>query len=294
MILSASRRTDIPAYYADWFFHRLAEGWLLVRNPMNPAAVKRVSLLRQDVDGIVFWSKNPAPMLPRLNLLDGYRYYFQFTLTPYGPGIEPGLPAKAEVMDTFRRLSDIIGPERVIWRYDPILFNPDYTPERHVREFADMARALGGHTRRCTISFIDSYKNTRANSESLRLIDPGDDARRWLARAFAGAAAENGIGVSACAEEIDFSGCGVGRARCVDAELFNALWGLGLSRRKAAGQRKHCGCAQSVDIGAYNTCPGGCLYCYANYSPGMIARNRSAHDSAGPALLPACSPARLP
>lgn len=284
MILSASRRTDIPAYYADWFFHRLAEGWLTVRNPMNPAAAKRVSLLRQDVDGIVFWSKNPAPMLPRLRLLDGYRYYFQFTLTPYGADIEPGLPAKAELTDTFRRLSDAIGPERIIWRYDPILFNPDYTPERHVCEFADMARALGGHTRRCTVSFIDSYKNTRANAEDLRLIDPDSEARRGLARALAETAAVNGIEVTACAEEEDLSGCGVGQARCVDAALFNALWGLDLSIRKAAGQRKHCGCTQSVDIGAYNTCPGGCLYCYANYIPQVVSENVGRHDAKSPSL----------
>jgi hypothetical protein len=284
MIISASRRTDIPAYYSDWFFRRIAEGHVCARNPVNPANAKRISLLPEDVDGIVFWSKNPAPMLARLTELSRYRYYFQFTLTPYGPDAEPGLPDKQAVLGTFLRLSDALGPERVLWRYDPVLLNPAYTAGRHIDLFGGLAHALRGRTRRCTFSFIDLYRNTAANAERLRLQSIDGDTQHALATAFARIAAECGMELFSCAEE-GLAVPGVSRGRCVDARLFNALWGLDLPARKDRNQRPACGCTESVDIGAYNTCPGGCLYCYANYSPGRIGENRGRHREGGEFLF---------
>jgi hypothetical protein len=284
MIISASRRTDIPAHYSGWLFRRLSEGFVRTRNPMNPANIKRISLLPEDVDGIVFWSKDPAPMLPRLTELGRYKYYFQFTLTPYGQDIEPGVPDKAAVIETFKRLSDAIGPERTLWRYDPILINPDYPPERHVELFGNMAAALEGHTRRCTVSFVDMYKNTAANMGKLLLREtlPGEKIR--LAETLARVAAGHGMELCACSEE-GISSPLISRAKCIDAGLFNALWGLNLPMRKDRNQRAACGCTESVDIGAYNTCPGGCLYCYANYKPGMIKKNGERHDANGEFLI---------
>jgi hypothetical protein len=284
MLLSVSRRTDIPAYYSAWLFRRILEGFVVVRNPMNPGSTREISLRPEDVDGIVFWSKNPAPMLGRLDELSQYRYYFQFTLTPYGKDIEPGIPDKAGLIETFKRLSDAIGPERVLWRYDPILLNPVYTVGRHIEEFARMASSLRGCTGKCTISFIDMYKNTAANADKLALAELDDGAKRQLARKFASAASENSISLATCAEDIDLSECGIGHARCVDAGLFNSLWGLSLPMRKDSNQRPACRCTQSVDIGAYNTCPGGCLYCYANYNPAVIDKKRAAHDESAPSL----------
>lgn len=284
MIISASRRTDIPAYYSDWFFRRLSEGYVCTRNPMNPANTKRLSLLPRDVDGIVFWSKDPAPMLPRLAGLNRYRYYFQFTLTPYGPDIEPGVPGKSIVLETFKRLADAIGAERALWRYDPILINPDYPIERHMELFANLAAALDGYTRRCTVSFADMYKNTAANMGKLRLRELRPEEKNALAGELARIAAGHGMELLACSEE-GLEAEGVGRARCVDAGLFNALWGLELPIRKDRNQRAACGCAPSADIGAYNTCPGGCLYCYANYNPGAIEKNKRRHKAEGEFLI---------
>lgn len=272
MIISVSRRTDIPAFYADWFFQRLGEGEVLVRNPVNPSAVRVVSLRPDDVDGFVFWSKNPEPMLSRLNELSAYRYYFQFTLTPYGRDIEPGVPDKPVVVETFRRLADIIGPERMVWRYDPMLLNSAYPTERHLGDFTRLAEALRGCTGTCTISFVDAYRNTKRNAEQLALEPIGDSVKQELVRAFVSIAAERGISLNLCAEDGDYTALGAGRARCVDAGLFNALWGLKLPVRKDRNQRPLCRCHESTDIGAYNTCPGGCLYCYANYAPTLSTR----------------------
>lgn len=284
MILSVSRRTDIPAYYSDWFFRRVAEGCVCVHNPLNAAQIKRISLKPEDVDGIVFWSKDPAPMLERLTELSRYRYYFQFTLTPYGPGIEPGLPDKKAVLETFLRLSDAQGPERVLWRYDPILFNPDYTAESHIDRFGDLAHALEGRTKRCTFSFVDLYRNASANAGRLRLHETDGETKNRLAASLARIATECGMEPCACSEE-GISSPLISKAKCVDAGLFNALWGLNLPTRKDRNQRPGCGCTESVDIGAYNTCPGGCLYCYANYNPKMIGRNRERHDPNGEFLI---------
>ncbi len=285
MIISISRRTDIPAYYSPWLFHRLREGYAVARNPRNPRQERRVSLKPEDVDAIVFWSKNPAPMLPRLQELAGYRFYFQFTLTGYDPEIEPAFADRAALLDTFRQLSDAIGPARVLWRYDPILRNPDYTPERHAELFGRLAHTLRGYTKRCTISFIDDYKNTAANAAKLRLAPMDDGVKTTIAATLAPIARECGIDIMTCAEGIDLTALGIGHGRCVDAGLINGLWGLALPATKDKSQRPGCLCAPSVDLGVYNTCPGGCLYCYANYNTAVIERNREGHDPAGSAFL---------
>ena len=143
MIISASRRTDIPNYYSEWFFNRIKEGYVLVRNPMNISQVSKISLSPDVVDGIVFWTKNPLPILDRLEELREYTYYFQFTLTPYGKDVEPNVPSKNDlIIPSFRKLSERIGKERVVWRYDPILFNDKYTMDYHIKYFKALAAKL--------------------------------------------------------------------------------------------------------------------------------------------------------
>ena len=286
MIISASRRTDVPSNYADWFFNRVREGFALVRSPMAFHKVRRVDLTPAAVDGMVFWTKNPAPMLPRLDELKNYTYYFQFTLTPYGADVEPNLPSKDALIETFKRLSGKIGPDRVIWRYDPILINAKYTADFHITAFERMAWELRGFTTKTVISFIDAgYRGVKGNADKLALSDITDEVKARLAADLVPIARGFGISVDACAEKTDLSRYGVGRARCVDGQLFSKLLGREIGVKKDKNQRPACGCAASVDIGMYNTCPSGCLYCYANYNPATIAKNRLEHDPRSPFIL---------
>ena len=293
MIVSASRRTDIPAYYCDWFFNKLACGAVTVKNPFNPKQERTVSLARDAVDGFVFWSKNPAPMIGRLGLLGGYAYYFQFTLNAYGRDTEPGLPPVADRIATFQKLSELIGPKRVIWRYDPILLSGKYTEEWHAAAFSELCGALRGHAQKVIISFIDDYKaiskrlkengiyipkcNNSAtidattdiiNATTDATIDATTDAAvgsiERIAAALAAEAHSAGMSIESCAEEADLSMYGIGHGKCVDASLIAE--GRAPVLRKDANQRPACGCSPSVDIGAYGTCPCGCIYCYANHS----------------------------
>lgn len=283
MIVSVSRRTDIPCRYSDWFFHRLREGCALVRNPMNPRRISRVSLSPDAVDGFVFWTKNPAPMLARLDELRGWPFYFQFTLTPYGHDIEAALPDKFDVLiPTFLRLAEAIGPERVVWRYDPILFNDTYATELHLEQFRRMARLLKGATDSCTISFLDPYRGIARRLTGLRA--PTAEEQQSLAAGLSAIARENGMQLQTCAEAIDLGRYGISHARCIDAERMSRIAGHPLKIARDRNQRPECGCAASVDIGAYDTCVNGCRYCYANHRPGVLAANLQAHDACSPLL----------
>ena len=206
MIISASRRTDIPAYYPDWFCNRIREGYVCVRNPMNFHQVSRTSLSPDVVDGIVFWTKNPLPLMPRLEELQGYPFYFQFTLTPYGKDVEPGVPSKNDViLPAFQELSRQIGPERVIWRYDPILFTDRYTMDYHITFFSQLARRLEGYTRKCIISFVDLYRNTQTNMSGLGFAPLTEKEIVELAQRLADIAGKHHLVLETCAEQIDLS-----------------------------------------------------------------------------------------
>ena len=286
MIISASRRTDIPSYYSDWFFNRIQEGFVLARNPMNFHQVSKISLSPDVVDGIVFWTKNPAPMIPRLCELQEYMYYFQFTLTSYGKGIETNLPSKNDnLLTSFKRLSEAIGPERVIWRYDPIFINGKYSFEYHLRAFEKIAKELQDYTQKVTISFIDTnYRGVKGNIKDLALLDFPKDIKLDLGSNLANIAHKFGLTIDTCAEDIDLKQFGIGQARCIDERLLGKLLGCDLILDKDRNQRLECGCVASVDIGMYNTCRNGCRYCYANYSKGSVDGNFSRHDLQSPLL----------
>lgn len=286
MIVSVSRRTDIPAFYADWFFRRLEEGFALVRNPVNPRRVSRVNLSPDATDGFVFWTKNPSPMLNRLSRLRDYAYYFQVTLNAYGRDAEPGVPSKRDVIiPAFRRLSELAGRERVIWRYDPVFFSAAYTMEHHVRYFERLAALLAPWTEKCIVSFLDVYRNTRRNMASLGLRDASMEERRALASALAEIARSHDLTLEACAEDMDFGECGIGRARCVDAERLGRLRGVTLKAKKDPNQRPACGCAESVDIGAYDSCLHGCRYCYACAGRLGAPAGAGRHEACSPFLV---------
>lgn len=300
MIISASRRTDIPAFYAEWFANRLREGFVVTRNPFNANQLSKIRLDSDVVDAIVFWTKNARPMLDRLDVVDatGIPYYFQFTITPYRRDLEPHLPDnKTSLVEAFKALSERIGPERVIWRYDPILFSERYTMGYHKRAFEKCASLLAGSASRVVISFIDmDYKNARA-MRKLGVSDGSTEEKNEIASHIASVARALGMTVETCAEEIDLSACHIEHGRCVDPDLIERISGGSLlpkGRDKDKAQRSLCGCVSSVDIGAYNTCRHGCAYCYANYSQGSIETNCGKHDPKSTVLVGSCEPDKLP
>jgi len=286
MIISASRRTDIPAFYSNWFFNRLKEGFVLVRNPMNIHQISKIKLTPDVVDGIVFWTKNPFPILNRLDELREYMYYFQFTITPYGKDVEPNLPSKdIDILNTFKRLSDVVGTDRIIWRYDPILINAKYSTEYHIHAFRQIAETLHRHTRKVTISFIDAnYRGVKHNIKELALQDILKETRMNLGSALAEIAHEYDLTIDSCANKFDFLQFGIEYAHCVDDKLFEKLLGYRLSPTKDKTQRLECGCITSIDIGMYNTCRNGCLYCYANYSQNTLVGNCAKHNPSSPLI----------
>lgn len=285
MIISASRRSDIPTYYAQWFFNRIKEGFVLVPNPMNIHQVSRIKLTPDVVDCIVFWTKNPAPMLNRLDELKEYLYYFQFTLNSYGREIEENIPSKNdEVIHTFKTLSDKIGSQRVIWRYDPILLNDTYDINYHLNYFEKLARKLNGYTQKCTISFVDFYRNTTNNVKELRLKLLTKEDKRTIAKGFADIASNYGFYIDTCAEDIELCDLNISHARCIDDRMIEKIVGCKMNVGKDKGQRPSCGCVESIDIGMYNTCKNGCKYCYANYSASSVEKNCERHDPKSPLL----------
>lgn len=293
MIISASRRTDIPAFYSEWFTNRVREGYCLVANPFNPEQVSRVSLAVDDVNAIVFWSKNPAPLLPGLGELDelGYHYLFQYTICDYPPELEPFVPPLAERIATARELALRLGPRRVIWRYDPIILSNNTGPEFHRHAFARIAAALEGSTTRVILSLVDYYGKTRRNLKPLEQAGwvfeersgAEDDARELLHR-IAQTAHEHGLEAQSCAEAVAMDELGIARGKCIDGELLNELWQIPVSK-KDPGQRGECLCAVSKDIGTNGTCLHGCRYCYSTANMVVADQRNRRHDPMSPILV---------
>lgn len=284
MIISASRRTDIPAFYSDWFLNRIKEGFVLVRNPMNFRQVSQVNLSPDVVDCIVFWTKNPQPMINRLSQLAGYNYYFQFTLTPYDNTIETNVPDKKCLIKTFQELSARIGRDKVIWRYDPILLTNKFDVKHHVKWFEFLANELNGHTKKCVVSFIDMYKKTERNLKGIDLVPMSEELMKEVAHHLSLISKKYNLQLEACCEDIDLTQYGIEPGKCIDDELISKIIGKKLDIKKDPNQRLSCGCVQSIDIGAYNTCQHRCLYCYANFNNALVDKNVRLHSTKSPLL----------
>ena len=286
MIISASRRTDLPAFYSEWLFNRLKEEYVLVRNPMNIHQIGKISLSPDVVDGIVFWTKNPMPMMGRLSELEKYTYYFQFTLTAYDRDVEQNIPSKnGLIIPAFQTLSKSIGRARVVWRYDPIFFNDRYTMEYHCKYFRVLASKLSDYTEKCTISFLDLYKNTERNVRPLNIQVETLEMQYELMQRFSEIAKEYGFYIDTCAEKIELGSLDIPHACCIDKDRFERIGNCKLTLGKDPNQRAECGCVASIDIGTYNTCKHGCLYCYANYSQNTVNKNAMAHNPNSPLLF---------
>lgn len=280
MIVSASRRTDIPAFYSEWFFNRLDAGYLYAVNPMNRKQVSKIVLSPKTVDCFVFWTKNPRPMMDRLSILNqkGFPYYFQYTLTPYGRDIEPCFPDKNQLVKTFRELSCRIGREKVIWRYDPILLSDQYTKEYHYEWFEKLCNSLHDYTNLCVISFLDLYDKTKRNTKELHLQKISREDMLEIGEHFSKIAKKYHLRLETCSEEIDLSQYGIEKGKCIDDRLISQIIGKPVNVKKDDTQREVCGCVKSVDIGQYNTCQHYCAYCYANYSYDKVKENCQKHD----------------
>lgn len=295
MIISASRRTDIPAFYAAWFMNRVRAGYCAVPNPFNPRQVSRVSLQPEDVDAIVFWTRNPRPLVASLDELDerGYRYYFQYTILAYPRLLETKTPPVETAVETFCRLSERIGPQRVIWRYDPIVFSSLTDAAFHRERFTWLAERLRGFTKRVVISVVDGYRNVQARLRKLAVqgVTIPDQMPQQLAgfdelmHGLVETAMRCEMEIVSCAEELDLTGYGVQPGRCVDDALLARAFDVHLNLKKDTGQRDACGCVVSRDIGMYDSCLFGCQYCYATRSVARSAANYAAHNPESPSLL---------
>lgn len=280
MIISASRRTDIPAWYPEWFMNRLREGEVLVPNPYNRKKVNRIVLSPDTVDCIVFWSKNPEPMRPFLREIDemGYRYYFQMTITDYGQELEPKAPGTAEAMATFLLMSQELGKERMDWRFDPIILTEKYSKDYHLEKFEMMCEWLHAATTRCIISFVDAYRGSPYRELEQEEIED-------LAKGLGKIAGRYHLPLYSCAEKLNLKQYGILHGACIDKEKIHGIAGYKLDIKKDSGQRKECRCVESIDIGGYDTCIGGCRYCYAVHSEESAKKKYQQHDPQEPLLV---------
>lgn len=285
LVISASRRTDIPNHYVSWFLQRLREGYVLVRNIRDYHQVRKIDLTAKAVACIVFWTKNPAPLMEHLAAISSYPYYVHFSITPYGSDIEPKIPPLGESIDCFKRLADAIGKERVIWRYDPVFVSKKYPIEYHLASFNYIAHNLKGHTLRCVFSFLDIYHHLVKQMEILEVLPVDEKSRHTLVHNFALQTQENQMEIQTCAEGYDFSAYGVTHTSCIDADIIERLSGFAIEKGRDQGQRKNCRCAPSVDIGMYNTCLNLCTYCYANHSERKVHTNYAQARSNSPLLI---------
>lgn len=288
MIISASRRTDIPAFYAEWFMNRVRAGFCETVNPFDRKRVARVSLAPPDVEVIVFWTRNAAPLQARLPELDrlGFRYVFLCTVLNNPRVLDPGTPDLAQSVATFQSLSQQIGPERVVWRYDPIVLSRQTNAAFHLRTFERIARELEGRTRRVIVSFVDLYRSIRnrmlaLHKHGLDLLPEDPEQAGRLAQSLSEIAAARGLQIQSCAEAPGLASHGVAPGKCIDDEWFRSVFGVSVASGKDPGQRPFCGCVISRDIGTYDTCRYRCVYCYAT---GASPRRRAQHDPASPCL----------
>ncbi|MDR2811147.1 MAG: DUF1848 domain-containing protein [Tannerellaceae bacterium] len=297
VIVSASRSTDIPAFYAQWFIHRLKVGYVIWYNPFNRQPMY-ISFNNTKV--VVFWSKNPLPLIPLLKELDdrGIHYDFQFTMNDYDKeGFEPNVPPLQKRIETFKELSTLIGREKIIWRFDPLIVTPTLSPRDLLKKIWNIGNQIKGCTDKLVFSFIDikAYRKVQRNMiKETKLFSKENienaEFTEWQMHEIADGLAkirthwkQEGweLSLATCAEEIDLKPYGIEHNRCIDGELIKRISAgeiNNLSFPKDKGQRKMCGCTISKDIGSYNTCSHFCIYCYANTSKEMVEKNRHAQS----------------
>lgn len=283
MIINTGQRTDIPAFYSEWFFNRIKEGFVMVRNPFYPEQVTRYRLDPEVVDVLAFCTKDPGPMLARLDEIDAFRQFWFVTITAYGRDVEENVPPKEEVMEAFRRVSEKVGPGAMSWRYDPIFISGKYSVDFHIRAFEEMAAGLEGYTKQAVISFIDLYEKTKKNFPEVRAVTKDEEIE--LTKAIVKIGEKRGMTIRGCYERQSLAAYGMDMNGCMTKEILEEAAGTRLDIPKKKWARPECGCVMGNDIGAYNTCAHFCRYCYANYDKRAVRSNMKKHDPASPFLI---------
>ncbi|MCR5776167.1 MAG: DUF1848 domain-containing protein [Lachnospiraceae bacterium] len=283
MILNTGQRTDIPAFFPEWFANRIKEGFVCVRNPYNPMQVSRYIISPDVVDVIGFCTKNPAPFFPYLDMVKDFGQFWYVTITSYGKDIEPMVPDKRQIIESFKYLSDKVGVNAIGWRYDPIFVNEKYTADYHISAFEKMAEMLEGYTKVVVISFIDLYEKVKRNFPEVRAMT--NEEKHYIGREIIRIAGEHGMLVKPCGEGTFLEKYGADCKGCMTIADYERAIGKKIEAPKTKPSREECACYLSGDIGAYDTCGHLCKYCYANNDVSMVAFNKKNHDPNSPFII---------
>jgi hypothetical protein len=290
VIISASYKTDIPTFYGEWLINRLDSGYCKVHNPYGGKPFT-VSLQKSDVDGFVFWTKNLGPFMERLAQIHDRAFPFvvQYTINNYPRSLEANVVGANVTAGHMRTLAENYGVNAAVWRYDTIVFTSETPFEFHVENFKGLAEQLRGTTNEVVISFVQMYRKTEKNlnlaSERFGFTwaDPSAEEKRRLVRELFRLSRQNGMKLTICSQP-ELADGGAGAARCVDAERLSRMFGKSI-QAKLKANRVGCGCYASRDIGEYDTCPHGCVYCYAVRNRELAQRRLKAHDPMGEFLF---------
>lgn len=278
MILMASGRCDIVAFYTPWFINRYKEGYVDVRNPFYKKLITRINF--DDVDLIMFCTKNPLPIIPYLKEINK-PILFHITLTPYLSDIEPNVIEKDKIIEGIKEISNILGEDNVYVRYDPILLNNKYTIDYHKKMFNRLCEKLNGYIKHIIISFVDDYKNVRHNMNTLKLKEITKEDIKEIGKSFSEISKQYNMTIQTCFEEDNLVEYGFIKGECLGANLAYKLTGKAYKKWKA----RKCGCVEMTDIGHYNTCSHFCKYCYANYDEKKVRKNMSNHNPKSSLLI---------
>lgn len=283
MILNTGLRTDIPGFFSEWFYNRIEDGFVYVRNPYAKNQIYSYRLDPELIDCIIFCTKNPKPMFENLEKIDKFNQYWHITITPYEKEIEQNVPPMNDVLESFKYLSKKLGKENVTLRYDPIFINEKYTLEKHIESFEYIINSLSGYTTEAIISFIDLYEKTKRNFP--KAIEVTKDERLKLGKEFAQIGKKNNITIKTCVEGSELDKFGIDSSGCMTKEVIERAINKNLNVPKQKARNGECYCLLNNDIGEYNTCDHGCLYCYANSNKRLVKRNLKLHDPKSPILI---------
>lgn len=284
MIINTGGRTDTVNYYSDWLLNRFKEGFVYSRNPFYPSQVYKYILTPEIVDCVIFCSKNYKPILKQFHeISDKFNVFCFYTITAYEKDIEPNVPDIDESIKTLIELSKIIGKEKISWRYDPVLLTEKYTVNTHLKTFEYMAKELSPYVSFCIFSFVEMYKKLEKNMPEIIPFTPNN--KHKILYGFGEIAKKYNLKIQTCADSQDYSQYGISHSGCITTEILSNALNVKFKKLPHNGNRKNCKCMPSRDIGAYNTCPNGCKYCYANSSPEIAKKNFQKHNPHSPILI---------
>ena len=282
MILNTGGRTDTVNYFSEWLLNRFQEGYVLSRNPFYHDVVNRIELTPETIDVVEFCSKNYRPILPRLHeITDRFNCHFHYTITAYGKDIEPNVPSIDESIETLKELSVLVGKEKIIWRYDPVLLTDKYTIEQHFETFDDMARQLAPYVYCCLFSFVVWYKKLHMPE----LLPITEQQKERIAKGLGEIAARHHLYIQTCGTKESYERYGIHNSGYMTRAIYEHSLGLHFKKVAEKGNRPGCRCMESRGLGDYNTCINGCRYCYANFDHDKAKENYALHDPHSPLMI---------